>query len=81
MTYVDAAIEVLRSASPMTVSEITAEALRRGLIASDGKTPDQTMRARLYTYVRDSKEPVLARTSAPETRRARRGSVLWRYVS
>jgi hypothetical protein len=52
MSFVDAAEFVLDvSKRPKTAREITAEATRRGLIASSGKTPQQTMAARLYDRV------------------------------
>ena len=38
----------------MTVAEITAEALRQGLLTTKGKTPEQSMAARLYVETRDN---------------------------
>lgn len=76
-TYLQAAAAVLRDASgPMTVREITGAAVSRGLIKPDGKTPERTMSAALYTAPSDA--PV-SREYQPGPTRARRGSVRWRY--
>lgn len=78
MTYLEAALAVLESAGrPMTGREITAEALRRGLITPMGKTPEATLSARLYVYVRDRPDGRLVRLAEPGPGRARRGSVRW----
>jgi hypothetical protein len=46
MTFLEAAIEVLTICQhPMTSDETTEEALRRGLLASSGKTPGATLSA------------------------------------
>jgi restriction system protein len=48
--YLDAAYEVLKaSGQPLHSQEITARALRQGLIAPQGLTPEATMASRLYT--------------------------------
>jgi hypothetical protein len=53
MTFLAAAEAVLKSARcPLTTREVTELALKRGLIASKGETPEATMRATLYTAVR-----------------------------
>lgn len=55
MTYLAAAIAVLKTTGrPMTVREITAAALKKGLIKPRGRTPEATMSAALYRYVRDT---------------------------
>lgn len=38
--------------SPMSAFEITEEAIKRGLIKTSGKTPQQTMGARIYTDIK-----------------------------
>lgn len=43
-TFLAAALEVLRAArEPLTSDEITDEALRRGLLVTEGKTPQRTI--------------------------------------
>ncbi len=77
MTYLDAAAQVLQvSGRPMTVHEITSEALRRSLIAPGGKTPEATMMAALYV---DAKKVStrFARLSRPGPTKAERNSVRW----
>ncbi len=77
--YLNAALTVLRSAGrPMDGREITDAAIAAGLIAPIGKTPAQSMRARLYLALRDRPEVPLERLFAPGPGRARRGSVRWR---
>ena len=76
MTYLEAAVAVLRkSGRPMTSHEITAEALRRGLIRTTGKTPEATMAAALYTHV--SLGAPVKRLFEPGNGRAKRGTVRW----
>lgn len=57
-TFLEYALEVLRSAkAPMTFREIWAEGLKTGLdkrLESDGKTPWQSLGARLFVDVRDN---------------------------
>ncbi|HZS89104.1 MAG TPA: winged helix-turn-helix domain-containing protein [Chloroflexota bacterium] len=51
MSYYQAAVEILRSTGrPMGAYEIADEALRRGLIAPEGKTPRNTMSAALLRH-------------------------------
>lgn len=77
MTYREAVLHVLRSARhPLTTREITDQALEKGLINPRGKTPHQTMQARLYTWVRT--DPELVKLESPgRGGRAKRGSVRW----
>ena len=78
MTYLQAAITVLRSnGRPMTVNEITAVAVARGLIHPAGKTPEATMGAVLYSYVREHPSAEIVRLFEPGAHRARWGSVRW----
>jgi hypothetical protein len=76
--FLTAAIEILSSTErPLTAREITAEALKRGLLLTAGKTPEATMSARLYVALaRDPNCPV-RRVAEPARARARRGSVRW----
>lgn len=77
MTYVEAAIEVLRRAGrPMTDAEITEQAIELGLISTSGKTPRQSMSAALYVLAKDPSAPI-RRIAEPGSTRARRGSVRW----
>lgn len=79
MTFVSAAIEVLRrSGRPMAVHEITTEAIRAGLLTTQGKTPAATMTAQLYLAERANPEGPLERVFRPGAQRAVRGSVRWR---
>jgi hypothetical protein len=64
----------------MTVQAITEQAVRKGLIAPRGGTPAATMRAALYTYVRDTASPAVHRDFRPGPTRAARDSVKWRYI-
>jgi hypothetical protein len=60
MRYLDAAVEVLKEANrPLTVEEITAEALARGLIEPTGKTPVATMSAAIYTSAVRQQGPII----------------------
>jgi hypothetical protein len=61
----------------LTTGEITQLAIERGLITPRGKTPEATMRARLYGAVRDDPSCPIRRTSTPGATRAVRGSVRW----
>jgi hypothetical protein len=77
VTFLEAAARVLEKAqSPLTVSQITEAAVRRGLIESHGKTPEATMSAALY---RAPKDGPIQRVFSPGIVRARRGSVRWVY--
>ncbi len=76
VTYVQAAIEVLRAKrTPMTTREILAEAIQRGLIIPRGKTPQASLSAALYREVH--RNDTLRRLFVPGKYRARRGSVRW----
>ncbi len=76
MTYYEAALQVLRSVQrPLTTREITAQAVERGLIAPDGKTPEATMSAKLYMALRNDSE--LVKLEEPGKKRARPGTVRW----
>ena len=78
MTYLKAAIAVLHTSErPMTAREITADAIRRGLVQPSGKTPEATMAADLYLHVRDSAALRIVRVYEQGPTRARRGSVRW----
>jgi hypothetical protein len=80
LTYLQAAIAVLMaSRRPLTVAEITGEALRKGLIDPAGKTPKATMSATLYVCSRGAASSVIAREFQPGPQRAVRNSVRWRY--
>jgi len=52
VTFTDAALTVLRSASALTAGEITAEALRQGLLDVVGRDPQATMADRLLAELR-----------------------------
>ncbi len=81
MTYVDAAISVLKSSrKPMSSGAIAEAAIRKGLIRPRGKTPAATMSAALYLYARDEEVPVLRRDFRPGPTRAARDSVRWVYA-
>jgi hypothetical protein len=81
MTYLEAALAVLK-ASPraMTTEEITEAAIRKGLIQPRGRTPTATMSAELYRYLHRADASAIEREFQPGTMRAVRGSVRWRYV-
>jgi hypothetical protein len=77
-SYFEAALAVLEAEGrPMTVREIVKEALARGLLRPRGRTPEATMSARLYTYVRDTPNGLLVRHAELGKTRARRGTVTW----
>ena len=80
MTYLEAALNVLKmSGRAMTAKEITTEALARGMLGPSGKTPDASMAAVLYCYVRDDEDARIQRLAEPGPTRARRGSVTWSF--
>jgi HB1, ASXL, restriction endonuclease HTH domain len=82
MTYREAALAILRTARrPMTTREITAAALKKGLITTQGMTPEATMSAALYRYVRDVKGALIRREFTPGPTRAARESVRWALMS
>jgi hypothetical protein len=63
----------------MTVAEITAEALRLGILHTAGKTPEKTMSAALYQAAGASDSPV-RRIYEPGPQRARRSTVRWQIT-
>lgn len=76
MSFFEAAIQVLKSSTePLTTREITERALERGLIVSQGKTPDATMAAVLYGKLGTDLRLVKLQTRGPA--RAKRGTVRW----
>ncbi len=78
MTFLQAAMAVLEACRrPMTTTEIVKEAMRRGLLQSAGKTPEASLSACLYLYVRAHADGPLVRLAEPGGTRARRGSVRW----
>jgi HB1, ASXL, restriction endonuclease HTH domain len=78
VTFRDAAEIVLSDANePLTVDDVVAEALRRKLVRSSGKTPIATMSACLYVDVRENPETPFIRIADTGRTRARRGSVRW----
>jgi restriction endonuclease Mrr len=59
ISFKEAAKQVLQSADePLSAAEITLTALERGLIATEGKTPEATMAAILYTDIKDEKNTI-----------------------
>jgi hypothetical protein len=75
MKYYEAAIEVLKAAKrPLTVEEITNQAVEAGLIAPNGKTPTASMSAVLY---RPGNRRDLVKLEVRGEKRAKRGSVRW----
>ncbi|MBI2776616.1 MAG: winged helix-turn-helix domain-containing protein [Chloroflexi bacterium] len=80
MKFLDASLQVLDgSERPMTTDEIAEVILERRYLTSSGKTPSATVAAALYVAVRDGRAPGLERVFEPGSRRARRGTVRWRY--
>ncbi len=79
MTYIDAAIMVLKTArKPMTTADITAAAISKGFIRPRGKTPTATMSAALYSHARTLRTGI-RREYRPGPNRAVRHSVRWVY--
>jgi HB1, ASXL, restriction endonuclease HTH domain len=79
MTFLEAAVEVLRAAhGPLSSQEITERAIKRGLVRPTGKTPQATMSAALYGA--QAGEPI-RREFRPGRERAVRGTVRWVYVA
>jgi restriction system protein len=69
VSFKEAAKQVLQSADePLSAAEITLTALERGLIATEGKTPEATMAAILYTDIKDEKIPFLKKSGAGSSR-------------
>jgi len=57
MKFKEAAYHILRKEKkPLSAKEITQIALKEGLITSDGKTPDATMSALIYTNIKQKAE-------------------------
>ncbi|MBA2719676.1 MAG: winged helix-turn-helix domain-containing protein [Chloroflexi bacterium] len=76
MTYLEAAIAVLRDAKqPLTTRQVTDSAIVQGLIEPTGKTPDASMSAVLYAALRSGSDLVKLETIG--TKRAVRGTVRW----
>lgn len=64
MSFVSAAREVLREVGyPLHYSDITEIALESGYLKSTGRTPHNTMRARLSVDVRDNPESPFIQTA------------------
>lgn len=64
MSFVSAAREVLREVGyPLHYSDITEIALESGYLKSAGRTPHNTMRARLSVDVRDNPESPFIQTA------------------
>jgi hypothetical protein len=80
MSFLNAGIAVLKETGlELTAAEIAGIALERGLIESRGKTPDATLAAQLYVYLRDNPQGPLRKLSEPGETRARRDSVRWAW--
>lgn len=63
MTFLEAAIEILRNAQdPLHFSEIARAAVDRGLLSHVGRDPEATMRSCLNSAVRGGNDPILLRT-------------------
>jgi hypothetical protein len=76
MKYYEAALQVLKSAPhPLSVEEITDQAIQKRLIAPTGKTPYATMRASLYGRLQV--DPELVKLHEWGRVRAKQGSVRW----
>ncbi|HET7478311.1 MAG TPA: winged helix-turn-helix domain-containing protein [Rubrobacteraceae bacterium] len=73
MSFVSAAREVLQEVGyPLHYSDITEIALESGYLRSSGRTPHNTMRARLSVDVRDNPESPFIQT-APGVYSLKRG--------
>ena len=76
MTYVEAAVEILRTArAPLTVKEIVEQAQARGLLTPRGRTPEASMSAALYRRL--GKDSAIVKVAESGNVRAVRGSVRW----
>jgi HB1, ASXL, restriction endonuclease HTH domain len=76
MTYLEAAITVLRaSRHPLTTKEIMERMARGGLVPLTGQTPMVTLSAALYRNL--GKDPRLRWKGVPGPLRAARGTVRW----
>lgn len=79
MTYIQAALEVLRSSQvPLSTQEITRRALERGLISPHGSTPQATMGAALYRHLEKADD--LIKLGVPGAARTKSGTVRWKAV-
>jgi restriction system protein len=77
MTYLEAALQVLRSAKrPLMTREITEQAIKIGLISPQGKTPNATMSAVLYKAL-NAHRGIAKLGDSDSYVRARRGTVRW----
>jgi HB1, ASXL, restriction endonuclease HTH domain len=80
MTYLEAAIAVLKSARrPLTAAELPSAAIDTGLLRPAGSTPKATMRAMLYGRIAKDPNRRLQRQFQPGSIRVKRGSVRWTY--
>jgi hypothetical protein len=53
VNFADAAYQIpKKNGKPMSSKELTAVALREGLITTSGKTPEATMGARIYVDIK-----------------------------
>jgi hypothetical protein len=76
MTYLEAAIKVLgTSQEPLTAAEITDRIIASGLVYTEGRTPEATLKAVLYRNL--GTHPQLRRVAQAGRKRAVRGSVRW----
>ena len=66
-----------RAKEPLTTREITNRAIASALLKSTGKTPEQTMSARLYSDVLHNPASRFRRIAQPGLMRAKRNSVKW----
>lgn len=77
-SFLEAAITIMRASDrELTTSQITDDALARGLIQTNGQTPTASMSAALYRAVK-SGNPFIERVAIPGRQRAERNSVRWR---
>lgn len=74
--FLAAALQVMSTTHPMTAREITAEALRRGLLTTNGRTPEATLAAALYLEAK-AETPRVQRQFEPGAMRAQRNTVRW----
>lgn len=81
MNYLEAAAIVLKQSDrPLTVREIIDQVVKRRLLIPEGKTPEASMSAALYTHVRDVPDSRIRRQFEQAVQRARRDSVKWVWV-
>ena len=78
MSYVTAAIEVLRSEGhPLSAEQIIELIIKSRLISPTGQTPGKTLEAALYVGARDNPDFPVERLAKSGPKRAIRGSVKW----